>query len=77
VRIEDMEWQPHDASNIGMKGNIKTTKCQKVVDEVPNEQRYMRFNGRDLCYSKRIFQGSLCEYHYIQIRNRNNTYSKF
>ncbi len=68
--------RPHDASNSGMKGSSKTAKRRKVVDEVPDEQRCRRSDGRDWRCSKRIFQGSLCEYHYIQISNRNKTYTK-
>ncbi|CAM6025347.1 unnamed protein product [Sphagnum balticum] len=59
-----------------MKGSSKTAKRRKVVDEVPDEQRCRRSDGRDWRCSKRIFQGSLCEYHYIQISNRNKTYTK-
>jgi len=76
VRIEDMGRRPHDASNSGMKGSSKTAKRRKVVDEVPDEQRCRRSDGRDWRCSKRVFQGSLCEYHYIQIRNRNKAYTK-
>jgi lysine-specific demethylase 3 len=68
--------RPHDASNSGMKGSSKTAKRRKVVDEVPDEQRCRRSDGRDWRCSKRVFQGSLCEYHYIQISNRNKTYTK-